>query len=65
MWLAKVTRALKEATGAELVYVYVFGGGVAHLHLHLAPHSAGDALNDHMVRGPLASAAWRAASQSS
>jgi diadenosine tetraphosphate (Ap4A) HIT family hydrolase len=53
--LARVTRALKEATGAELVYVYVyvFGGGVAHLHLHLAPHSAGDALNDHMVRGPL------------
>ena len=51
--LAKVTRALKEATGAELVYVYVFGGGVAHLHLHLAPHSAGDALNDHMIRGPL------------
>lgn len=51
--LAKVTRALKEATGAGLVYVYVFGGGVAHLHLHLAPHSAGDALNDHMIRGPL------------
>jgi diadenosine tetraphosphate (Ap4A) HIT family hydrolase len=51
--LAAVTRALKEATGAELVYVYIFGGGVPHLHVHLAPHSEGDALNEAMVRGPL------------
>lgn len=51
--LASVTAALKSATGAELVYAYVFGGGVPHLHVHLAPHSEGDALNDQMVRGPL------------
>ena len=51
--LARVSRALRDATGAELVYVYVFGGGVAHLHVHLAPHTEGDALNEQMIRGPL------------
>ncbi len=49
--LALVTRALREATEAELIYVYVFGGGIPHLHMHLAPHRSGDALNDRMVRG--------------
>lgn len=49
--LAASTRALKEATGADIVYVYVFGDGVPHLHVHLAPHRAGDALNDQMIRG--------------
>src|SRR5207248_1567334 len=48
--LAHVTSALREETGAELVYVYVFGGGVPHLHFHLAPHHAGDALNTHLIR---------------
>ena len=51
--LARVSAALKQATGAELVYVYVFGGGVPHLHVHLAPHTEGDALSEQMVRGPL------------
>ena len=51
--LARVTSALKEVTGAELVYVYVFGGGVPHLHLHLAPHHEGDALNTNMIKGEL------------
>ena len=49
--LARVTRALKQAADAELVYVYVFGDGIPHLHLHLAPHRVGDALNDRMIRG--------------
>jgi diadenosine tetraphosphate (Ap4A) HIT family hydrolase len=49
--LAQVTTVLREETGAELVYVYVFGGGVAHLHLHLAPHRTGDALNTQIIRG--------------
>jgi hypothetical protein len=31
-------RTLREVTGAEVVYVYIFGDGVPHLHLHLAPH---------------------------
>ena len=37
--------------GAELVYVYVFGGGVPHLHIHLAPHREGDALSSQMIKG--------------
>jgi diadenosine tetraphosphate (Ap4A) HIT family hydrolase len=49
--LARVTRILQEATDAELVYVYVFGGGIPHLHLHLAPHHEGDALNAQFIRG--------------
>jgi diadenosine tetraphosphate (Ap4A) HIT family hydrolase len=49
--LAQLTTVLREETGAELVYVYVFGGGVAHLHLHLAPHRTGDALNTQIIRG--------------
>jgi diadenosine tetraphosphate (Ap4A) HIT family hydrolase len=52
--LAASTRALKEATGAEIVYVYIFGDSVPHLHVHLAPHRAGDALNDQMIRGEVA-----------
>lgn len=51
--LARVTSALKAETGAQLVYIYVFGDGIAHLHFHLAPHTAGDALNDHMIRGEM------------
>ena len=51
--LARVTRALREETGTEVVYTYVFGDGVPHLHLHLAPHRQGDALNDQIIRGEL------------
>jgi diadenosine tetraphosphate (Ap4A) HIT family hydrolase len=51
--MARSTKALKEATGADVVYVYVFGDGVPHLHVHLAPHRTGDALNDQMIRGEL------------
>ena len=49
--LKKVTHCLKEEAQAEVVYVYIFGGGIPHLHVHLAPHRAGDALNDQMIRG--------------
>jgi diadenosine tetraphosphate (Ap4A) HIT family hydrolase len=49
--LARTTAVLQSATDAELVYIYVFGGGVPHLHLHLAPHRAGDALNTQLIRG--------------
>lgn len=49
--IARCAAALKEATNAELVYVYVFGGGIPHLHVHLAPHVAGDALNESILRG--------------
>jgi Diadenosine tetraphosphate (Ap4A) hydrolase and other HIT family hydrolases len=49
--MARCTRALKQATRCDLVYVYVFGGGIPHLHVHLAPHVEGDALNDDLLRG--------------
>lgn len=49
--LGRVTRAIREAANAELVYVYVFGGGIPHLHLHLAPHTKGDPLNTQFIRG--------------
>jgi len=49
--LARVTQVLRDETGAELVYVYIFGGGVPHLHVHLAPHRPNDALNAQMIRG--------------
>jgi diadenosine tetraphosphate (Ap4A) HIT family hydrolase len=51
--LAHCTRVLREETGAEAVYVYIFGDGIPHLHVHLAPHRTGDALNSQMVRGKL------------
>lgn len=51
--IARVTGALKQATWAQVVYVYVFGEGVSHLHVHLAPHRKGDGLNDRMVKGTL------------
>jgi diadenosine tetraphosphate (Ap4A) HIT family hydrolase len=49
--LGRVTSALKAVTGAEVVYLYVFGMGIPHLHLHVAPHREGDALNDQMIKG--------------
>ena len=49
--LARVTQVLREETDAELVYVYIFGGGVPHLHVHLVPHRPDDALNAQMIRG--------------
>lgn len=51
--LARVSAALKVETAASVVYLYVFGEGVPHLHVHLAPHHDGDALNTNMIRGLL------------
>ena len=52
--LARCAAALKEATGTDVVYIYVFGDGIPHLHVHLAPHRKGDGLNDQMIRGEIA-----------
>jgi diadenosine tetraphosphate (Ap4A) HIT family hydrolase len=49
--MARVTTVLKEITEAEVVYAYIFGGGIPHLHVHLAPHREGDALSGTMIRG--------------
>ena len=51
--LARVTQVLCEEIGADLVYIYVFGDSIPHLHFHLAPHRPGDALNTQMVRGEM------------
>lgn len=53
--IAKACQSLKTATGAPFVYIYIFGDGVAHLHVHLAPHREGDALNSQMIRGEIVS----------
>lgn len=50
--LARCSAALRAVTGVELVYVYIFGG-TPHLHVHLAPHRDGDALNTSMIKGEL------------
>ena len=42
--LARSTDALKDATGAEVVYVYIFGDGVPHLHVHIVPRRRKDGL---------------------
>lgn len=41
--LARATRLLAQAAGAERTYVYVFGEHTPHLHFNLAPHK-GDGL---------------------
>jgi diadenosine tetraphosphate (Ap4A) HIT family hydrolase len=51
--LARCASALREAAGTELVYVYIFGDHVPHMHAHLAPHVEGDALNGSMLKGEL------------
>src|SRR5689334_8978476 len=40
--LAHVTATIKEVVSADLVYVYIFGERVDHLHFNIAPHRAGD-----------------------
>lgn len=42
--LARITKTLRDAAGAETTYVYVFGDHAPHLHFNLAPHRSGDAL---------------------
>ena len=49
--IARASSVLREATGAELVYAYVFGGGIRHLHVHLAPNEPEDVLNTSIVEG--------------
>lgn len=42
--LARASAGLRAATGADKVYVYVFGDRVPHLHFNLAPHRPGGPL---------------------
>lgn len=48
--MASVTNAIKAATGCSLVYVYIYGGHIPHLHVHLAPHTEDDVFFDDLVK---------------
>ena len=49
--VAKASAVLREATGAPLVYAFVYGGGVPHLHVHLAPNEPDGVLNTALIQG--------------
>lgn len=44
--LAMVSSAIKNATNSKLVYLYIYGDHMPHLHVHLAHHVDGDILVD-------------------
>ena len=48
--IAQTTRAIKKATNAKLVYIYIYGDHIPHLHVHLAPHTADDIFYDNIVK---------------
>lgn len=48
--LANITAALRASTGSKLIYVYIFGDSVPHLHVHLAPHHDGDLFTEGIVK---------------
>ena len=49
--IARASRVLRAATGADLVYAYVFGGGIPHLHVHLAPNQPRGVLSETLIGG--------------
>lgn len=50
--LARACSAIKEATGSDHVYAYVFGDDLPHLHVQLAPHrEPGSPLVGEMIKG--------------
>ena len=51
--IARASAALREASGAPLVYAYVFGGGIPHLHVHLVPNRPEGAVNTNILAGEL------------
>ncbi len=48
--LADAASSIKESTGSELVYVYIYGDHIPHLHVHLAPHRTNDIYADDVVK---------------
>jgi diadenosine tetraphosphate (Ap4A) HIT family hydrolase len=51
--IARASAALREASGARLVYAYVFGGGIPHLHVHLAANAPEGVLSTHLIAGEI------------
>jgi len=51
--MARASAVLREASGARLVYAYVFGGGIPHLHVHLAPNTPESVLSTAVISGEI------------
>jgi diadenosine tetraphosphate (Ap4A) HIT family hydrolase len=51
--IARASSVLREASGAALVYAYVFGGGIPHVHVHLAPNIPEGVLNTALITGEI------------
>jgi len=49
--LASVCAAIRVASGANLVYLYVFGGGIPHLHVHIGADAPTGVLNSQIIAG--------------
>ncbi|HEX9634478.1 MAG TPA: hypothetical protein VGB34_03215 [Candidatus Limnocylindria bacterium] len=49
--IARTSAVLREASGARLVYAFVYGGGVPHLHVHLAPNVPDGVLSTMLING--------------
>jgi diadenosine tetraphosphate (Ap4A) HIT family hydrolase len=49
--IARASAAIREASGAPLVYAYVFGGGIPHMHVHLAANGPEGVLNTNIISG--------------
>jgi diadenosine tetraphosphate (Ap4A) HIT family hydrolase len=49
--IARACTVLREATGAPLVYAFVYGGGIPHLHVHLAPNAPEGVLSTALITG--------------
>jgi diadenosine tetraphosphate (Ap4A) HIT family hydrolase len=49
--IALASSALKRHTRADFVFIYIFGEGVPHLHVHLAPNRPAHVLSTQIVKG--------------
>ena len=51
--LARACAAIRAASGARLVYIYVFGGGIPHLHVHIGANEPTGVLNTRIIAGQI------------
>jgi diadenosine tetraphosphate (Ap4A) HIT family hydrolase len=49
--LARTCAAIRAASGAHLVYIYVFGGGIPHLHVHIGANEPTGVLSTQIIAG--------------
>jgi diadenosine tetraphosphate (Ap4A) HIT family hydrolase len=49
--LARTCAAIRAASGASLVYIYVFGGGIPHLHVHIGANEPTGVLTTQIIGG--------------